>query len=189
MLKDIALPDALGLRLAHAADEVFMEELFRSTRAHFYALPMLRQQIDLLVAQQYRLQQASYARQWPEARNIIIERAGRAIGKIVLDEGATCVHIVDFVIEPGMRRKGCGTSVLRAIQESAARQGLAVKLSVDRQNPLAKKLYLGLGFSVDATSATHESMSWCPSVLQRAGGQVCMRPVFLKQQREERDNG
>jgi ribosomal protein S18 acetylase RimI-like enzyme len=169
MLKDTALPNGLTLRPAAAADGIFMEELFRSTRAHFYAMPMPRQHIDLLVAQQYRLQQASYAQQWPAACNTIIEWSEKRVGKIVLDEGATCVHIVDFVIEPGMRRKGCGTSVLRAIQESAARRRLAVKLSVDRQNPLAKKFYLGLGFRVDASSDTHESMSWAPSTAGVSG--------------------
>lgn len=170
MLKDIVLHDGLTLRSTTPADSGFMEELFHSTREHFHSMPVPRQQIDLLLAQQYRLQQASYARQWPDARNMIIERSGKAIGKIMLDEGGAVVHIIDFVLEPAARGKGCGTSILRAIQASAAQRGLAIKLSVDRQNSSAKRLYLGLGFRVDAISDTHEAMVWLSSGFQRAVG-------------------
>lgn len=168
MLKNAALPDGLTLRLSAAADADFMEQLFRSSREHFYSMPMPRQQIDLLLAQQYRLQQASYARQWPDARTLIIERAGKGIGKIVLDESATSVRIVDFVLEAAMRGRGYGTAILKALQAAAGERRIG--LSVDRQNPAAKKLYLGLGFRVNAVSDTHEAMVWPPSALQQAAG-------------------
>jgi RimJ/RimL family protein N-acetyltransferase len=161
MLKDAALPDGLTLRPATAADAVFMEELFRSTREHFHSMPMPRQQIDLLLAQQYRLQQASYAGQWPHARSMLIERFGKAIGKIVLDESAAGVHIVDFVLEPGIRGRGYGTAILKALQAAAGARRIA--LSVDRQNLGARKLYCSLGFRVEAASETHEAMAWLPS--------------------------
>jgi ribosomal protein S18 acetylase RimI-like enzyme len=161
MLKDFALPDGLILRAATVADGVLMEALFRCTREHFYAMPMPRQQIDLLLAQQYQLQQASYARQWPGAYPLIIERMGKGIGKIVLDENETAVHIVDLVIAPEMRGKGYGTTLLQALQAAAGERRIA--LSVDRQNPAAKKLYRNLGFQVETVSETHEAMSWAPS--------------------------
>lgn len=158
MLKDAALSHNLTLRPATAADGVFMEELFRSTREQFYSMPMPRSQVDLLLAQQYRLQQASYVRLWPGAHTLIIERAGRGIGKIMLDENAAQVHIIDFVLESGMRGKGYGTTILRALQAAAGARRIG--LSVDRQNPGARKLYCSLGFQVEAASETHESMSW-----------------------------
>jgi ribosomal protein S18 acetylase RimI-like enzyme len=152
------LPDGLKLRPPQTADAVFMEDLFRSTRDDLHALPMSRQQVELLLAQQYRLQQASYARQWPDARNMIVERSGKAIGKIMLDESESAVHIIDFVLEPGMRGRGYGRAILQALQAVAGER--SITLSVDRQNLPAKRLYLGLGFRVDAVSATHESMFW-----------------------------
>lgn len=164
MLIDAALPDGLTLRPATAADGLFMEELFRSTREQFYEMPLPRQHIDLLLAQQYRLQQASYAGQWPGAYTLLIERAGRGIGKITLDESAARVHIIDFVLEPGMRCKGYGTAILEALQAAAGERRIG--LSVDRQNLAAKRLYLGLGFAVEAATTTHESMGWSPSRLR-----------------------
>lgn len=172
MLKDIALSHDLTLRPSTAADEAFMEELFRSTREQFYSMPLPRSQVDLLLAQQYRLQQASYVRLWPGAYTLIIERAGHGIGKIMLDESATQVHIIDFVLETAMRGKGYGTAILLGLQAAAGERRIG--LSVDRQNPGARRLYLAHGFRVEAASDTHESMSWAPSGFMASGREkVC----------------
>jgi hypothetical protein len=53
---------------------------------------------------------------------------------------------------------------LKAIQASAKKRQIPVKLSVDRQNLLAKKLYLCLGFQPAGMTDTHEAMMWSPSV-------------------------
>jgi RimJ/RimL family protein N-acetyltransferase len=174
-LRAMNLADGLGLRSARAADGAFMEELFRSTRGHLYALPILRQQIDHLVAQQYQLQQTSYAGRWPDAQTMIIECSGQAIGKITLDEDETALHIVDFIVAPAMRGKGYGTAVLKALQTAAGRR--RISLSVDRQNSVARKLYLHLGFQVESASETHESMSWAPSTVAVSG--ECIREFFI----------
>ncbi len=174
----------LGFRPAQAADGIFTEELFRSTREHFYSLPMPWEHIDLLLAQQYRLQQASYARQWPDARTMIIERAGQGIGKIVLDESTADMRIIDFVLDPGMRGQGYGTAILQALQAAAGERRIG--LSVDRQNLAARKLYLGLGFAVEAVSETHESMSWAPSGV---AGETANENFFItKQHRRSNDH-
>jgi ribosomal protein S18 acetylase RimI-like enzyme len=161
MLKDISLAGGLVLRGAQAEDAAVMEQLFRSTRDYFHAMPIPPQYVDLLLAQQYQVLQASYARQWPRARTLIVELAGAAIGKLMLDEEAATVHIIDFILEPGLRGKGYGTAVLQALQAAAGDRRIG--LSVDRQNPAAKRLYLGLGFQVEGASETHESMSWSAS--------------------------
>lgn len=163
MLNDISLAQELELRLADADDRAFVEQVFRSTREYLYMLPLPREQIDALAAQQYRLQQASYARQWPNAYTLIIQMSGRNIGQITVDESEAALRIIDIAFEPNMRGKGYGTAVLGAIQAHAKKRHMTIKLSVDRQNLLAKKLYLHLGFEVDAVFDTHESMIWSPS--------------------------
>jgi RimJ/RimL family protein N-acetyltransferase len=54
--------------------------------------------------------------------------------------------------------------VLRAIQAGAEKCRGHIKLSVDRQNLPAKRLYHRLGFQVAGISDTHESMTWSPSI-------------------------
>jgi ribosomal protein S18 acetylase RimI-like enzyme len=169
MLNDSSLSDGLELRPAQEKDQAFMGELFRSTREFLYLMPIPRQQIDILVNQQYRLQQDAYAGRFPNAYTLIIQLSGKAVGKIILDEGETAWHIIDITLIPGVRGKGHGTSILHAIQARAQKHQMPVKLSVDRQNPLAKKLYLRLGFQVEGMSDTHESMNWSPSIPAASG--------------------
>jgi ribosomal protein S18 acetylase RimI-like enzyme len=163
MLNDIPLCGELNLRKAKQRDRAFMQQLFNSTREHLRLLPLPGPQIEALFEQQYRLQQAHYANQWPNAHTLIVQQSGKAIGKIMLDENETALHIIDIALEPAMRGKGYGTAVLRTVQAAAQKRGLPVRLSVDRQNRQAKKLYLALGFEVTGTSDTHESMSWSPA--------------------------
>jgi RimJ/RimL family protein N-acetyltransferase len=162
VLNGISLPAGLALRPARADDRPFLERLFRSTREQFYAIAAPGEAIDALIAQQYRLQQAAYARQWPDARTWIIQRPDGAIGQITLNENETALHIVDFVIEPGMRDLGYGTAVLNAVLTRAADRRVPVELSVDRKNPAAARLYRRLGFRVTGTSDTHQAMIRTP---------------------------
>lgn len=158
------LPDAFALRMTQDKDQPFLEELFRATREFLYLMPLPRPQIDVLVNQQYRLQQDAYAGRFPNAYTLIIELSGRPIGKITLDERKTALHIIDIALKPAMRSKGYGTQILLAVQAAARQRRIPVELSVDRQNLPAKKLYLGLGFQVTGASDTHESMVWSPSI-------------------------
>lgn len=162
IVKTLSLSDGLELRPATKSDRGFMQQLFASTRDHLRHLPLSPLQIERLLEQQYQLQLAHYVRQWPDAHIRIIQLAGKAIGKIVLEESETTLHVLDIAIEPAMRGRGYGTSILRALQAAAEKHGLPIRLSVDRQNPRAKELYLSLGFQVAANSDTHESMVWPP---------------------------
>lgn len=162
MLNDIRLPGGLGLRPATDGDRAFMRQLFASTREFLQQLPLPKQHVDALVEQQYRLQQAAYAEQWPDADTLIIRLFDQAIGKVILDESETAFHVVDIALKPAMRGKGYGTSVLRALQVAARSRGLPVRLTVDRQNPAAGRLYRTLGFEVTRISDTHQTMSWSP---------------------------
>lgn len=160
MLDDLVLSSELELRIAQAEDEIFMEQLFRSTREFLYSMPMPKQYVDVLIGQQYQLQQASYRQQAPSAVALIIQLQGKPVGKVMVNKDNTAFHIVDCVLTPHVRGNGYGTAVFRAIQLAAAKRSMLVKLSVDRQNLRAKKLYLSLGFHVNEISATHESMLW-----------------------------
>lgn len=164
MLNGVSLPDGLSLRAAEGKDRPFLERLFRATREWLQLLPLPQPQIDALSDQQYRLQQIGYAGRWPDARTLIIERSGRPIGKIMLDESETALRVIEIALGPGARRRGHGTAVLRALQAAAAERRLPMALSVNRQNAAAKKLYLTLGFEVTGASDTDESMRWTPPV-------------------------
>ena len=160
MLEHSTLFEDLKYRLATQEDDVFLEQLFRYTRNDLYQLPMSREFIDKLVAQQYQLQQDSYRQQAPDARIYVIESRQSAIGKIMLHFDVSSIHIVDFSILPEKRGQGIGTRVLQIVQNIARQQKSSVRLSVDTMNVLAKKLYLSRGFVIAGTTETHEMMEW-----------------------------
>lgn len=157
------LPVGLDLRKADQNDDEFMEKLFSSTREYLYQMNVPAQYVDAIVKQQYQLQKNSYEQQWPEASTFIIRWCGQAIGKITINEEKDLLHLIDCAFVPEKRGKGYGTIILRTAQSVAKAHQLSLKLSVERHNLRAKKLYQSVGFGVVAETASHEIMTWKPS--------------------------
>lgn len=162
-LNENTLFDGLTLRLSKAEDQGFMEAVFCSTREHFYLMPLPKLQLDLLLKQQFVLQQSSYANQFPHAQTFVVELGGQTIGKVTLNQSGNELHIIDMALLPQVRNKGYGTAILKSIQLWTKKQKLQLKLSVDQQNIRAKKLYLVLGFNAVSSSETHDTMVWLPA--------------------------
>jgi len=156
---DIASPiGPLRLRRETPADEDFRFALFCTTRPEFALFPEAIR--DTLVRQQFRAQTLGHAAQYPGALLAIIEKEGRPIGRIALDETAERLHLIDIVAAPALRGKGAGTAVLRALMEIAPR----FTLHVAQTNAGAANLYRRLGFVAIAQDAAYIEMEWRPSV-------------------------
>ncbi len=160
MLEDLVLPAEFCLHFVHKNDDAFLFALFCSARPELSLLPLPPKQLELLLQQQYRLQQASYTAQYPFAMSLVIEYQTVNIGKIVINKSDASVHIVDFVVASQYRGCGYGSVILESIKAYAHRIGATVSLSVDRQNVRARQLYQRLGFLPYEVSETHEWMLW-----------------------------
>ncbi len=86
-------------------------------------------------------------------RVFLIEYEGQIAGYAVLtvlmslEFGGPCGFLDELYIVPGYRGNGFGRQALKYFMESAEKQGLlAVRLEVDRENTVAKKLYESAGF-------------------------------------------
>lgn len=169
MKRELILPPGLNLRLANEGDERFLFTLFCSARPELALLPLPPSQLEPLIRQQYQLQQRGYAQRFPQAEHWIIETPAGTAGKIMFEQSATGIHIIDFVIAPEWRGRGLGGSILAVLKNyvvlmnNEAGGDYLLSLSVDRQNNNAKRLYLRCGFVVGQTSDTHESMVWASS--------------------------
>jgi len=160
MNNELILPPGFSLRLAGPDDEHFLRALFCSMRTELTLLPLPPAQLEQLIRQQYEWQQKSYASQYPDAENWIIGVHSGAVGKIMLHSSASLVHIIDFIIAPDWRRRGVGSTILGALKNNVGAKSGILRLSVDRQNVQAKRLYLQQGFVVSQTSDTHEQLVW-----------------------------
>lgn len=151
----------VSARLATAADADAMAKLFNSSRSHFYQLGLPSAAVDLLLQQQYQLQQTSYYTHFPHACDYIFSHQGQVIGKLTLAISSQAMHIVDLIFFPEQQGQGFGSAVLTALKQLAVTQHIPIHLSVDNQNVRAKALYLKHGFFTVSTTSSHGAMQWC----------------------------
>lgn len=154
------LPEPFALRDRTDTDQAFVQALYSSTREDLrQALPDPAQLLPLLAMQQ-NAQEAGFRRQFPEARQWLLLRSGRPIGRVVVDAAAQNLRVVDIAIVPEARRSGAATAVLRALQAHALAQGLPLCLAVAHGNHAAQSLYRRLGFATTSEDGTHAQMVW-----------------------------
>lgn len=160
MISDISLPFGLRLHELEDNDKEFVKALFFSTRDYLYQIPLAKAQVDLLIEQQFVLQQASYQNDFPGAQTYIIYLVDEPVGKLIVNDTPNSLHIIDLALTTAMRGKGYCSALLRSLKFLADQSGRPVRLAVDQQNTRAKKFYLDLGFSSAGFSQTHELLLW-----------------------------
>lgn len=155
-----SLPPPLRLRAICAADQAFVDTLYRSCRDDL----ALVAPTEAFLAQLLRIQQQAQAQgmrgAFPQSEYFVIERDSEAIGRMVVEAAGGRVHLVDLVLLPAARGQGCGSAVLRALQAMAARRAEPLTLSVSMANDAARRLYLRLGFVACGADALQQSLRW-----------------------------
>lgn len=157
------LPDGLSLRPAGPSDQPFIQSLYASTRNDLRLVDGERDFVESLIDMQFQAQSTGYGSQFPNAMYFIVEKLGERIGRVTLDFGTNEVRLVDIAFITAARGKGYGTTVLKAIQHTAAKIRAPVALSVMKTNLAVKRLYLGLGFRTEESGPIYERMVWYPN--------------------------
>jgi ribosomal protein S18 acetylase RimI-like enzyme len=155
----------LHLRPAQAGDDAFLKELYAATRDDLRQAAIDPAMLALLVDMQWRAQCAGYRQAHPAADSLVVESAGAPLGRLLVDRSAPQWRIVDIALLPRARGQGHGVALLRALQARAGEAGAALVLTVRRDNPRARRLYVALGFEADGGDALAEQMVWrqrCP---------------------------
>jgi ribosomal protein S18 acetylase RimI-like enzyme len=161
VLAGIVLRDAAtGLRSAAAADQPFIRQLFKASRAgEFSAAGLPEAALDILLEQQFRAQAAGYAAQFPQALSLIVLYQDEPIGRLILQIGESRWHVIDVVLLPSTRGRGIGTDLIEAVARAAQHQGAReLNLTVLSGNAAARRLYARLGF-IETASGAHIAMS------------------------------
>lgn len=151
---------ALRLRPATVADAPCAETLYASTRDDLRAIASDATTVELLISMQHRAQMAGYRSTYPDAEYLMIEWQGETIGRVVINSADATLRIVDISVLPAARRQGHAASVLRRLQERAAKAGQDMCLSVLHDNQGAWRLYLSLGFAVEGQDAVRAQLRW-----------------------------
>jgi GNAT superfamily N-acetyltransferase len=149
---------ALSYRPLADGDFDFIEALYLSTRAEEMALsdwPEAQKQAFLI--QQHRAQHHHYKTYYPNAERLVVERDGKAIGRLYIDPWTRELRIVDISLVPAARGQGFGEAMLHDVIEWAASQGKGVSIHVEKFNP-ARHLYQRLGFAVAEDKGIYDLM-------------------------------
>lgn len=153
---------AVTLRPATEADYAFMRHLYGSTRAdemrHF---PFNDDEKAAFLDQQFAAQYEHYRVHYPTCERNIIEREGRAIGRLWIDEWKDQIRLVDIALLPEARGIGIGTTLVERILDRGRAAGKPVTIHVEGFNP-ALRLYQRLGFQHVDTNGVYYLMKWTP---------------------------
>jgi GNAT superfamily N-acetyltransferase len=114
VLAGIVLRDAaIGLRPAAAADQPFIRQLFKASRAgEFKAAGLPDAALEILLEQQFRAQAAGYAARFPQAITLIVLHRHEPIGRLILQIGETKAFSSE--VDPGSRQENASKQETRA---------------------------------------------------------------------------
>jgi ribosomal protein S18 acetylase RimI-like enzyme len=156
------------LRAAAPGDESFLRGLFADDRSgDFAALGWDTERLRVLLEQQYVAQLRHYRTSYPEHERLVVELAGRPVGRIDVHRSPREIRVLEISVVPELRSRGLGTRLIVELQEEAAGTERPVRLQVARGNP-ALRLYQRLGFTVVDESAIYLSLEWTGPTIDAA---------------------
>jgi ribosomal protein S18 acetylase RimI-like enzyme len=153
-------PTSFLLRPATDADAGFAQALYASTREDLRQLPLPPEQLAQLIGMQQRAHEAGQRATYPNAEIMIVEHAGTAAGRVVLDTPGSDWRLVELALLPPMRGRGLGAALLEALQARAGAHGAGIRLTVLHSNATALRLYERAGFAIDGGDALQHQMVW-----------------------------
>jgi ribosomal protein S18 acetylase RimI-like enzyme len=158
----------LTLRAAAPGDEGFLRGLFAGDRSgEFAALGWDEERLRILLEQQYVAQLRQYRETYPEHERLVVELAGRPVGRIDVHRSPREIRVLEISVVPELRSRGLGTRLIAELQEEATGTERPVRLQVARGNP-ALRLYQRLGFTAVEESEIYLSLEWTGPAIDAA---------------------
>ncbi len=141
-------------------DEAYLFQVYASTRSEEVAAwGWDAAQQDAFLRMQWRAQQVSYQRQYPDADHRVVVHHDQRVGRLIVVRAEQAIRLADIALLPEFRRAGLGTLLVQELQAEAAQAGKTLQLQVMKNNP-ARRLYERLGFCVAGENGTHYAMEW-----------------------------
>ena len=154
--------DAITLRPATPADYHFMRLLYGSTREEeMKQFPFDEFRKKEFLDQQFGAQYQHYQLHYPTCERNIVEKDGKPIGRLWIDEWRDQIRLVDIALMPEWRGSGIGSALLDEVLERGANAGKPVTIHVEGYNP-ALRMYERRGFVKVDTNGVYFLMKWTP---------------------------
>ncbi|AXE29660.1 GNAT family N-acetyltransferase [Chromobacterium phragmitis] len=152
----------LSLRPAGPLDAPCIERIYRSARPDLQWIDGGVELIDSVQRQQLQVLQQGTGQQYPNAMHFIVEKAGSAVGAVMVDFGHNEVRIIFLAMLPEARGRGYGKTVLQGLQQAARQVGAPLAAVVWHHNGEARGVYQSLGFVMEEAGAMADKLVWHP---------------------------
>jgi GNAT superfamily N-acetyltransferase len=152
VLRSVVIPD----------DEVFLKDLYFSTREDLKLLPLDDAQKQVFITLQYSAQKHQYGVQFPDAAHDLILRDGIPVGRLLVNRRSNAIYLVDISLLAMYRGMGIGTAVMNGLIEEAENAGVVLGLHVLKTSAAAN-LYFRMGFTVTADDGLYLEMQKIPN--------------------------
>jgi ribosomal protein S18 acetylase RimI-like enzyme len=157
---ELLMSSATTLRDVQPDDEVFLFDVYASTRADELALTgWTADQQAAFLHMQFNAQRQHYHAQFPDAKYYVIQRDGIAVGRLIVHRTDHELRLMDIALLPEYRDAGIGTLLLRDLIAEAARTGRLLRLHVEMFNR-ARLWYERLGFRQIQEAGLYLEMEW-----------------------------
>lgn len=151
------------LRPAGPDDEEFLYRAYAGTRDEELAfLNWDAAQQEIFLRMQFKAQRQSYRALYPAAAHSIILCAEQPAGRMMVNDAATEITLVDITLLPEYRGQGIGTALIRELIDTAAQFTKVIRLHVAKANTKAERLYERLGFSQCGDDGMYLEMKYVP---------------------------
>lgn len=152
----------ITLRSAVAEDELFLRQLYRSTREEELAIfGWTTEQENIFVDVQYRAQSYSFSQAHPDGRQQIVLLSGEPIGRLFTSDIESTILLVDISLLTQYRNGGIGSHLMNGLLTRARDENKQVRLQVRKANR-ACLWYERLGFRVIQDTGMYYEMVWQP---------------------------
>ncbi|WP_427889328.1 GNAT family N-acetyltransferase [Kribbella sp. GL6] len=102
----------------------------------------------------------------PGTELYVVEVDERPAGRLRVSRTPEVVELNGIQLHPDVQNRGIGTAIITTLQEDAVRRGVPLQLSVERDNPNARRLYERLGFVKVGEEGAEDVLRWTKGVEQ-----------------------
>jgi ribosomal protein S18 acetylase RimI-like enzyme len=156
------LRQQIALRKASSEDEQFLANLYRDVRREeVSAWGWPTAQEERFLQMQLDAQRRSYQASFPGAVDNIILMEDAPIGRMMVGEEASGLHLIDIALLSAYRNRGIGSLLLHDLLQECRTNRCVLRLHV-RHESAAVRFYQRLGFHQTGTDLVYARMEWSP---------------------------
>jgi ribosomal protein S18 acetylase RimI-like enzyme len=98
----------------------------------------------------------------PGTATSVIEFGGERVGRLRVTRGRDRRELFGIQLLPKVQGRGIGTAIIEDLKAEAQAAGACLDISVEKDNPRARRLYERLGCVQIAEDEQEHKLRWCP---------------------------